>query len=166
MGCFSAYDIEYGGLFYNLNNEDKTAEVTFGDKPYNNMTAIVIPDAIVFDNTYYKVTSIGDNAFVDCTFLTSLVISKNINNIGRYAFSNNPKLKEIYCFAENNSYIECASFGSTYITKEWQQVSLEAICYDYTHARLVFSLGEYEGKLYLKGIKVHKKELANDETLE
>ena len=37
--------------------------------------------------THYQVTSIGNNAFVDCSGLTSIEIPSSVTNIGSFAFS-------------------------------------------------------------------------------
>ncbi len=46
-----------------------------------NITSIVIPEGI---------TTIGDNAFEDCTALESVVLPNTLSSIGRYAFSSCP----------------------------------------------------------------------------
>lgn len=44
-------------------------------------------------------TSIGDNAFSNCSDLTSITIPNSVNRIGNYAFYGADKLNEIYSFA-------------------------------------------------------------------
>ncbi len=54
-------------------------------------------DIVILD--YYNgkpVTSIGDNAFSDCTSLTSITIPSNVTNIGTAAFSDCDGLTSIY----------------------------------------------------------------------
>ena len=84
-----AYDVEIDGIYYNLDAENKTAEVTSGDEYY--MGDIVIPSSIVSDGVTYSVTSIGAYAFwgnhIDV--INSISIPNSIVSIGNGAFMNN-----------------------------------------------------------------------------
>ena len=53
------------------------------------------------------IESIGDNAFLDCTGITSVHIGSNIKSIGLAAFACCPSLKTVYWWAEN-----CTEAGS------------------------------------------------------
>jgi hypothetical protein len=77
--------IEIDGIFYNLNAENQTAEVTHGNKKY--LGDIVIPASVTSDGVTYSVTSIGEEAFEGCR-ITSVDMSNNITSIGREAFWN------------------------------------------------------------------------------
>ena len=77
--------VEVGGLWYNLNNENKTAVVVASeDEPYTG--AIEIPPSVNYSNTNYIVVSIGESAFEECDGLTGISISSNIESIERGAF--------------------------------------------------------------------------------
>ena len=82
-----AYDCKVDNIYYNLNNEDKTASVT--SSPINNkyVGTIIIPESITYSGTTYSVTSIGDFAFSVCSGLTSVTIPNSITSIGDRAFS-------------------------------------------------------------------------------
>ena len=99
----------FEGLWYNLNDTNKTASVIyvlFQDYPRD----IVIPSEILINGETYavtaledkaffgyvtsinsivvpnSVTSIGQNAFADCEALTSVTLSSNLDSLGYYAF--------------------------------------------------------------------------------
>ena len=83
-----AYDCEVNGIFYNLNNNTKTAEVTYESStsyPYSG--EVVIPSSILYNGITYSVTRIGSNAFEDCTGLTAITIPESVTRIGYGAFS-------------------------------------------------------------------------------
>ena len=87
-----AYDCKVDNIYYNLNNEDKTASVTYmGLYTSDNKDAyvgnIIIPESITYSGTTYSVTSIGDNAFRDCSGLTSVTIPNSVTSIGDGAFA-------------------------------------------------------------------------------
>lgn len=65
------------------------------------MTSIIIPN---------NVTTIGDNAFYNCTKLTSLVIGEKVKEIGEWAFKAT-KLKEIHIKALAPPTIEHDTFS-------------------------------------------------------
>lgn len=55
---------------------------------YNNEYAgdIVIPSSVEYNGITYRVTSIGDNAFFNCSGLTSVTIPNSITSVGNGAF--------------------------------------------------------------------------------
>ena len=80
-----AYDVEIEGIYYNLNSEDKTAEVT-SDIHEKYSGAVVIPSSIKVEGKEYTVTSIGKDAFNACRSLTSVIIPNSVTSIGESAF--------------------------------------------------------------------------------
>ena len=84
----SADAVEIGGIYYNLNSTDKTAEVT--SKPDRYSGAVEIPASVVnpSDDETYAVTSIGEKAFYNCQDLTNLTIPNSVTSIGELAFWN------------------------------------------------------------------------------
>ena len=79
----SAYDAEVDGIYYNLNNSEKTAEVARN----NYSKDIKIPSSIIVNVIEYTVTSISDDAFRDCYKLTSITIPNSVTSIRDRAFS-------------------------------------------------------------------------------
>ena len=80
-----AYDVQIDGICYNLNSEDKTAEVTKGEDKYSG--EVVIPSSITSKGQEYTVSRIGDSAFEHCIGLTSITIPNSVTSIGIYAFA-------------------------------------------------------------------------------
>jgi hypothetical protein len=80
----SAEKIEIDGIFYNLNTNAQTAEVTYGSQAY--VGDIVIPASITVDDVVYNVTSIGKETFSYCQNLTSVDIPEGVTTIGSNAF--------------------------------------------------------------------------------
>lgn len=81
----SAEAIEIDGIYYNLETETKTAEVTRNPNKYTK--DVVIPSTITYDEVEYSVTSIGRRAFY-CSGMTSVTIPNSLTSIGREAFYN------------------------------------------------------------------------------
>ena len=71
------------GIYYNLNQGKRTAEVT-RSKSYSG--DIVIPSTITYSGNIYSVTSIGKDAFLECSGLTSITIPNSVTSIGEEAF--------------------------------------------------------------------------------
>lgn len=82
------------GIYYVLNNEDKTAQVV-EPKGFRYQGDIVVPDYVKQDGTDYAVTSLGEGAFMQSK-LTSLQLPKQtLRVIGPYAFLECSGLTEI-----------------------------------------------------------------------
>ena len=82
----NAYDFESNGIYYNvISGADKTVEVTSGDNKYAG--EIVIPEKVTYGNSTLSVISIGDNAFSNCSDLSSVSIPEGVTMIGNSAFS-------------------------------------------------------------------------------
>ena len=116
-----AYDCKVDNIYYNLNNEDKTASVTYmGLYTSDNKDAyvgnIIIPESITYSGTTYSVTSIGDNAFRDCSGLTSVTIPNSVTSIGDGAFAFCSGLTSVTIPNSVTSIGEGVFFGCTGLT--------------------------------------------------
>ena len=80
----SADAIEIDGIYYNLDSEAKTAEVT--SRPNQYKGDVAIPESITYDDVVYSVTYIGQYAFSGCSGMTSITIPNSVTYIGSYAF--------------------------------------------------------------------------------
>lgn len=85
-----AYDFEYEGFYYNL--IDGGVEVTYKEEPYsyNEHTYtgdITVPEYVTYSGKKYRVISIGRDAFLNCTGVTSISLPNTIISIGAWAFS-------------------------------------------------------------------------------
>ena len=76
------------GIGYDiLSSDERTAEVINGGYSGD----IVIPETMEYEGITYRVTAIGDYAFLSCKNLTSVTIPGGVTAIGDYAFE--------YCYA-------------------------------------------------------------------
>ncbi len=75
-------------IYYNYINGGAALEVTacsYAEKPYSGI--VNIPEEVVtYHGTTLPVTRIGDNAFKDCSGLTSVTIPNSVTTIGESAF--------------------------------------------------------------------------------
>ena len=81
----SAAAVEVDGIYYKLDENAKTAEVTENPNMYSG--EVVIPASVIYETVEYNVTAIGTWAFTWCSDLTSITIPNSIASIGGYAFA-------------------------------------------------------------------------------
>ena len=80
----SADTVEIDGIYYNLTEETKVAEVTSNPQKYKG--DIIIPASVEYDGITYKVKSIGGYAFYLCQEMTSVIIPNSVTTICNHAF--------------------------------------------------------------------------------
>ena len=80
------FDFVVNGIYYNKNSDGKTVYVTFKDTNYNSYSGSVVIPSTVTSGTTYSVTSIGSEAFLGCSGLTSVTIDNSVTSIGDGAF--------------------------------------------------------------------------------
>ena len=81
-----AYDFEVNGIYYNFFGN--TVSVTHGNIDNSYSGAVSIPNSVTYGGRTYSVSTIGDDAFRNCSSLTSVNMGNSVMNIGNYAFGN------------------------------------------------------------------------------
>lgn len=81
----SVAEFEHEGLRYVVNGANSVAVATVVDR--YQMTTAIVPPTVTFSDKTYTVTEIGDEAFEDCVYLTSITIPNTVTRIGDYAFN-------------------------------------------------------------------------------
>ena len=89
------------------------------------LTSVTIPNSV---------TSIGRYAFSGCTGLTSITIPNSVTSIGTEAFAKCSNIENVYCYAENFSYIIDDIFKDSYIEYATLHVPSSALSYYQTKA--------------------------------
>ncbi len=86
-GNLFAYDFYVDGIYYNKLGGDNV-EVTYKTTSYNSYSgSVTIPEVVTYSKTTYRVTTIGEFAFYECSSLTSVTIPHSVTTIGKCAFS-------------------------------------------------------------------------------
>ena len=99
----SADAVEINGIYYNLTEDTKVAEVT-SSKPNKYKGKIKIPESVEYEGITYTVTAIGAYAFYICSDLTSIIIPQSVTSIYEHAFNGCKGLVSV-TFADSLAYI-------------------------------------------------------------
>ena len=127
-------------LIYNLNSDTKTAVVIKNfSKKYSG--DIVIPSSVTIEGINYKVTSIGERAFENCTALTSVTIPDGVTSIGNMAFYYCTGLTSI-TIGKNVETIYHETFGCCYNLKKVDINSSAIVSKDYKLNSLNYYFGD------------------------
>ena len=131
-----ACDFEIDCICYNLDYENKTAEVdgpTYSgwECQYSSNKKIVIPEKVTCNGVEYSVISIGDYAFYECSSLTSITIPQSVTSIGYNAFHGCSSLTSIIIPQSvtsigSNAFYECSSLTSITIPQSVTSIGYNA----------------------------------------
>ena len=88
--------VEIDGIYYNLIEKTKQAEVTSNPNMYTG--DVTIPEQVTFDEVNYEVNRIGNSAFANCKKLAKISIPKSVTIIGE------------------NAFLQCSGLGSVHIS--------------------------------------------------
>lgn len=121
IGVFAQTRFKYGALNYEINNGNATvieSGLVSGTSVYSG--DITIPSQVSYEGINYPVTSIGNNAFEDCSGLTSVTIPNSITSICRGAFSYCSSLASVtipnlVTSIGDNSFQSCSALTSVVI---------------------------------------------------
>ena len=96
--------VQIGSLYYNLNSDDMTAEVTYhlndgsddaSGYNYTYLTNVTISSSVEYGNNTYNVIAIDNYAFSPNNTITSISISEGVTRIGKRSFKQCQKLTSI-----------------------------------------------------------------------
>ena len=116
-----AYDFSYTHqgktLYYNITSGNRVA-VTYYNYGSNNYVSgdVVIPSTVRYNGTTYSVTSIGWDAFKDCSGLTSVTIPNSVTSIGEEAFRDCSSLSSVTIPNSVTSIGDCAFHSCSGLT--------------------------------------------------
>lgn len=75
--------VNIDGINYELNNDDMTACVAETPDASGNIT---LPEKLSYEGNQYVLTAIGQEAFSECSGITSVTIPESVTSIDGYAF--------------------------------------------------------------------------------
>ena len=122
-----------GDLVYTFYNEAKLAEITGTDSSFQGGD-FTIPSVVTSGENSYKTYSIGDDAFRDCTNLTSIIIPEGVTSIESHAFDGCSSLTSItipegVTSIGNGAFYSCGSLTSIKIPEGVTSIGNSAFNY-------------------------------------
>ena len=162
LGNLLASDTQVDGIWYNFDNNNKTAEVTFqGNSHYNYdeySGDIVIPASVTYSGINYSVTSIGSRAFQSCYNMTSITIPNSVASIGNSAFQGCYNMTSItipnsVTSIGDDAFLNCDKLKYIYISDiaAWCNINFSNGFSNPISAYKNSMYGTYRGDLYLNG---------------
>ena len=123
VGTIFANGTKIGDLYYNLNTENLTAQVTYeklvvldGSSYTTDLPSVNIPSQVTYNNQTYTVTSIGNAAFKGCSTITSISIPNTVTTIEMWAFSfcgmSSVVIPESVTYIGGSAFAHCANLTS------------------------------------------------------
>ena len=111
-----AFDFEADGIYYHISSISESPEVwvTSCSQPEHNcyFGDVVIPETVTYEGVTYTVTRIINNAFQDCTELTSVSIPNTMTSIMQFAFLGCTSLDSIHV-PNSVTNLDATAFNNT-----------------------------------------------------
>ncbi len=146
LPAFAIEKVKIGDLYYDLNPDDRTAEVTSQNNSYphwtTNITTANIPASIEYNSTTYRVTSIGSWAFA-YRGLTSVTIPNSVTSIGWGAFRYCSSLTSVtipnsVTSIEQDAFIGCTGLTSISVASgNSKYSSSNGVLFNYSKTTLI-----------------------------
>jgi uncharacterized repeat protein (TIGR02543 family) len=144
VGTLFAEKVQIGDLYYNLDETNQTAEVTYqkqySDANYQGLISVIIPNSLEYESVNYTITGIASNAFSGCKTLKTIVVPSSIASIGRQAFYSCRDLESIIVESNNAIY---DSRNNCNAIIETATNTLVVGCMNTNIPNTVTSIGEY-----------------------
>ncbi len=99
--------------------------------PNKKIKTVHIPSSVVIGGQKYKITEIGDNAFLGCKKLTKVTIGDSVTRIGINAFANCGKIKTVK-LGKNvknimpKAFYKCAGIKQIELPKKTRKIGIMA----------------------------------------
>ncbi len=127
--AYDFYDFRSDGLYYSiLSEEDRTVAVTYPDIDDYVSGDIEIPRKVIYNSKTYTVTSIGDEAFFECSSLASVTIPNSVTSIGNSAFSGCSSLESVTIPNSVTSIGDYAFYGCNDLKTIYMQCEVPIKC--------------------------------------
>ncbi len=126
--------VKIDGIYYNINSTERIAEVISSSSECTG--SVVIPSIVSYNDVTYDVTSISDNAFENCIYITSVTIPNTVTSIGESAFCKCSCLTEItipnsVTSIGSYAFDHCTGLTSLLIPNSVTYIGSAAFCYCY-----------------------------------
>lgn len=164
----SAYDIAVENadgvtIYYNYYNNGTELEVTYKNSNYRSYSGVVnIPEEVTYLSRKRKVTSIGYEAFYNCSGLTSVTIGNSVTSIRSHAFYSCTGLTSVtignsVTTIGGQAFYNCNGLTSVHITDiaAWCRIAF----WEYVSNPLI-----YANHLYLNGEEIKDLVIPNSVT--
>lgn len=128
FGLTQASDIVIDGIWYKFSSISQSAEVTFKGSEFHSYEneytdSVIIPASVVYNETSYSVTRIGDRAFSGCSKVTYVSIPNSVTSIGEAAFASCYSLTTVTIpNSVDKSTIGRSSYGSQGVVRAFENV--------------------------------------------
>lgn len=155
-----AYDFEENGIYFNiLPSEEPCVEVTTGSSDYNYECPyagdIIIPSEVTHKEVTYKVSRIGERAFLLGLEIFSVQLPETIETIGTEAFWSCTELKEIWLpssliIIDDGAFGGCPELQGIEIPDNVEKLGWGAfmLCHNLSFATLGSGIQEIPGCLF------------------
>ncbi|WP_406683574.1 leucine-rich repeat domain-containing protein [Seonamhaeicola sp. MEBiC1930] len=134
VGELTAQTFEVDGINYNILN---ATDVEVAAKAGYYTGNITVPATVNYDSSTYDVTTIGYEAFRDCSNLTSVVLPNSLTTIREYGFRNCRKITSLtipdsVSLIERSAFLYCTELISINIPKNLTTINYGTFsqCYE------------------------------------